>query len=112
MRIAVPVVNGVLSPHFGHCETFSLIDTDGDGTSIAQIEQVSSPPHEPGLLPAWLAEREVNCIIAGGMGQRARDLFDSKDITVVVGAPTDTPENLAKAYLNGDLQDGENACDH
>lgn len=111
MRIAVPVVNGVLSPHFGHCETFSLIDTDGDG-SITGTTVVEAPAHEPGLLPGWLADRNVNLIIAGGMGQRARDLFDAKGIEVVVGAPRETPENLATAYLQGNLQNGENACDH
>ena len=106
MRIAVPVVNGVLSPHFGHCETFTLIDTGDDGKSIAGVTNVDAPPHEPGLLPGWLAEHGVNLIIAGGMGQRARDLFTSKNIGVVVGAPADKAENLATAYLNGNLQDG------
>jgi len=112
MRIAVPVANGVLSAHFGHCETFSLIDTDGDGETITQTTQVDAPPHEPELLPGWLAERNVDLIIAGGMGQRARGLFDERGIGVVVGAPADTPENLAKEYLKGNLQSGENACDH
>ncbi len=112
MRIAIPVAGGVLSSHFGHCESFTLVDTGDDGKTIAGSSVVQAPPHEPGLLPKWLAERGVSIIIAGGMGQRARDLFDAKNINVVVGAPTDTPENLATAYLKGDLQEGENACDH
>ena len=61
---------------------------------------------------AWLAEKDVNLIIAGGMGQRARDLFDAKSIGVVVGAPSDKAENLVTAYLGGNLESGENACDH
>ena len=28
MKYAVPVSGGVLSPHFGHCEQFALIDVD------------------------------------------------------------------------------------
>ena len=112
MKIAVPVVSGVLSPHFGHCESFAILDADGDGKKITGSTVVQAPPHEPGLLPAWLAERGVNLIIAGGMGQRARGLFEARSIDVVVGAPADTPENLATAYLEGNLQIGENACDH
>ncbi|MCK7542001.1 MAG: hypothetical protein MZV63_69485 [Marinilabiliales bacterium] len=34
-------------------------------------------PHEPGLLPGWLAEKGVTDVIAGGMGQRAIGLFNS-----------------------------------
>ena len=112
MRIAIPVVNGVLSPHFGHCESFALFDTDSDSKAIAGSTVVESPPHQPGLLPGWLAERGVNIIIAGGMGQRARELFDAKNIGVVVGAPEDAPQNLAESYLKGALESGDNTCDH
>ena len=112
MKIAIPITNGVLSQHFGHCEEFALLDTNGDAKSIEGKSVVKAPPHEPGLLPAWLAEKEVNLIIAGGMGQRARDLFEANSIGVVVGAPSDTAENLTAAYLDGRLESGDNACDH
>jgi predicted Fe-Mo cluster-binding NifX family protein len=71
-----------------------------------------APPHEPGLLPRWLHERGADVIIAGGMGQRAQQLFAQSGMTVVVGAPAETPEQLASAYLSGTLQAGENICDH
>ncbi len=112
MRIAVPVVNGKLSAHFGHCETFALIDADPQAKSILQREDVAAPPHEPGLLPGWLAERGANVIIAGGIGGRAQSLFVERGISVVAGAPAETPERLASAYLAGTLQHGRNTCDH
>ncbi len=28
MRFAVPLSGGMISPHFGHCEQFALIDVD------------------------------------------------------------------------------------
>jgi predicted Fe-Mo cluster-binding NifX family protein len=71
-----------------------------------------APPHEPGLRPRWLHERGADVIIAGGMGQRAQQLFAQSGMTVVVGAPAETPEQLASAYLSGTLQAGENICDH
>ena len=73
---------------------------------------VDAPPHQPGLLPPWLAERGANMIIAGGMGQRALELFAAQGIDVIIGASPETPENLVKDYLAGKLKTGQNVCDH
>ena len=112
VKIAVPVTGGRLSAHFGHCEAFAILETNPDGTEVVSKSMHEAPPHEPGLLPRWLHERGANVIIAGGMGQRAHQLFVENGITVVVGAPAETPEQLASAYLSGTLHAGENRCDH
>lgn len=112
MRIAIPFADGKLCMHFGHCERFALIDVDTSSKSITGREDVVAPPHQPGLLPPWLAERGVKLVIAGGMGQRAISLFQEQGITVVVGAPADTPEQLVADYLAGTLETGGNVCDH
>lgn len=110
MKFAVPLAEGVLCRHFGHCQEFAVIQID-DGQIKARERHVP-PPHEPGVLPRWLSELGVNVVIAGGMGRRALDLFSQKGIKVVVGAPSDSPENLIQAYLEGRLVTGENLCDH
>lgn len=112
MRIAIPLANGKLSMHFGHCEQFALIDVDGKEKKITERQDIEPPPHEPGLLPRWLAERGANLIIAGGMGQRAQELFAKQNIQVLVGAPSEAPEFLVNNYLAGTLQAGVNTCDH
>lgn len=112
MRIAIPVAAGQLSMHFGHCEEFAILDVDTERGTVLHQEMVGAPQHQPGLLPRWLAERDVNTIIAGGMGRRAQQLFAESNITVVVGAPCDTPEALALAYVNNALETGPNVCDH
>jgi predicted Fe-Mo cluster-binding NifX family protein len=112
MKIAIPLADGKLSLHFGHCEKFALVDVDPATQRILKREDVEAPPHQPGLLPAWLAERGANVIISGGMGQRAQGLFASQGIEVVIGAPADLPERLIEEYLAGTLQTGENVCDH
>ena len=112
MRIAIPTANGQLCGHFGHCERFTLLDVDREARTILATRQVEPPPHEPGLLPRWLAEQETDLIIAGGMGGRAQALFAQNGIGVVVGAPVDTPESLVTSYLGGTLVGGENTCDH
>ncbi len=112
MKIAIPLAQGKLSLHFGHCEQFAMIDVDSGTKKIVRREDIVAPPHEPGLLPRWLAERGANMIIAGGMGQRAQSLFEQNRIEVLIGAPSDTPERLVEAYLGGALQSGDNVCDH
>lgn len=111
MKIAIPVAGGQLCMHFGHCEQFALVDVEQDGAGM-KTTYVTPPPHEPGVLPRWLHEQGADVIIAGGMGQRAQQLFTQSGVKVVVGAPADAPEALATAYLAGSLQSGPNACDH
>lgn len=112
MRIAIPLAGGKLSAHFGHCEQFAVIDVDGETKTIQGQELLSPPAHEPGVLPKWLGEQGVQLIIAGGMGQRAQGLFEQNGIEVVVGAPASEPGELVLAYLNGQLECGQNICDH
>ncbi|HNT88330.1 MAG TPA: iron-sulfur cluster carrier protein MrpORP [Candidatus Hydrogenedentes bacterium] len=112
MRIAVPIANGALAMHFGHCAQFALVDVDHSTGQLIKTETVDAPEHQPGLLPRWLAEQGAHVIIAGGMGSRARNLFEEHNIHVIIGAPSETPEQLVRAYLDGTLQTGENVCDH
>ncbi len=112
MRIAIPTAGGLLCMHFGHCETFALLDVDEERGVIKESNMVEPPPHEPGLLPKWLKEKGADVVIAGGMGMHAQNLFAQSDIKVVVGAQGGSPESLVKSYLAGTLATGPNACDH
>ena len=112
MRVAIPVVQGRLSPHFGHCEEFALIDVDMEKKEIIKTQTLPAPAHQPGLLPQWLHEQEATVIIAGGMGGRAQGLFAQNGIQVVIGAPSEEPEAIVRAFLDNSLQTGENICDH
>ena len=112
MKIAIPMTNGKISSHFGHCEQFAIIDADVENKAITNSELLTPPPHEPGLLPRWLAEMSVELVIAGGMGQRAQQLFTENNIDVIVGAADNTPQELVEMYLRNELVSGHNICDH
>ena len=112
MKYAIPVSGGVLSAHFGHCEQFALIDADENNKNIVKKELVAAPPHQPGLLPPWLARQGVQVVIAGGMGANAISLFQQNNINVVLGAPAQAPEQVVSDFLNGKLLTGDNRCDH
>lgn len=110
IKIAIPLAEGLLCNHFGHCEQFALIELQGE--NIVRRERITPPPHEPGLLPRWLGEKGVSVIIAGGMGQRALQLFNERGIRVITGAPQLPPEELVARFVNQSLVTGENVCDH
>ncbi len=112
MKIAVPTAEGKLSMHFGHCEKFTVFTVDEASKAVTGEEVLDAPPHEPGLLPRWLGEKDVNIIIAGGIGQRAISLFEQRNIRVICGAPSDSAVNIVNNYLAGKLISGDNACNH
>lgn len=109
-KIAIPTLEGKLCAHFGHCSVFTILDTEN--SQIVKKEEITPPPHEPGVLPAWLKEKGANTIIAGGMGSRAQGLFAQNGIKVVVGASEMAPEDLVRDYFAGTLTVGQNMCDH
>jgi predicted Fe-Mo cluster-binding NifX family protein len=112
MRIAIPLANGLLAQHFGHCEKFALVDVDPAAKQITASVEVEAPEHQPGLLPPWLRDQGVNLVIAGGMGSRAHALFQAASIQVVTGAPAQDAASIVRQYLEGTLVTGENVCDH
>ena len=65
MKFAIPLANGKLTAHFGHCREFALIEVEGN--EITKKETIVPPPHEPGVLPAWLHSLGASVIIAGVM---------------------------------------------
>ncbi len=108
--LVVPVSNGKLSSHFGHCDQFAFIETvNGE---IVKTEMRNPPPHEPGVLPKWLHEQGADVAIVGGMGEHAQQILKGNGIEVIMGAPMDSPESLAHQYLANTLIPGENRCDH
>jgi predicted Fe-Mo cluster-binding NifX family protein len=109
-RIAIPIENGKLCAHFGHCEKFALVDISDH--SVISVEEIVPPEHQPGLYPRWIAGFGVTDVIGGGMGQQAISLFNQQRINVFVGAPIKGPKELVEDFLSGQLSLNVNYCDH
>ena len=110
-RIAVPAdANGILDAHFGHCRFFMLLETENN--EIIDEKKLVPPPHEPGLLPRWLAEQGATDVVAGGMGQRAIQIFNQHGVNVFVGAPQLPANELVKGFLDNSISFRANYCDH
>ncbi len=108
--IAVPLENGVLCAHFGHCEKFAIVEVVDD--AITNIKEVEPPEHVPGLYPRWVADFGVTDVIAGGMGQQAISLFNQQNINAFVGAPVKPARDLVNDFLTGKLNLSANYCNH
>jgi Mrp family chromosome partitioning ATPase/predicted Fe-Mo cluster-binding NifX family protein len=112
MRIAIPLENGKLSAHFGHCRSFAFFDVDPEEKTVLKQQVLEAPEHAPGLLPSWLGEHGVGLVIAGGMGRRAQGFFAESGVKVLTGAPAEAPDKIVGSYLEGTLVTGGNICDH
>jgi ATP-binding protein involved in chromosome partitioning len=109
-RIAVPVFQGVLSSHFGHSDVFKLYDIENG--SIVKEEEMTPPPHAPGVIPKWLHEVGATIILTGGIGQAAINIFDQHGICVCSGAPVMSPDELVKGYITNEISFTGGTCKH
>ena len=107
MRIAVASEGVNVTEHFGHCEGFIVFDTENG--AITREEMVPNPGHRPGFLPNFLADRGVKVIISGGMGGGAIDIFNERDVEVIVGA-SGAARNAVESYLKGELLTTGSVC--
>ena len=112
MRIAVSAddANGltsVVSPHFGRCPFFVVVDVaDGTVMSVREERNPSFPQHQPGQVPRFIKSLGADVMIAGGMGRRAIMFFGELGIEGVAGA-YGTVQQAVDAYLSGQLRGAE-----
>jgi len=112
MRIAVSADNNngldsVVSPHFGRCPHFVLVDVAGQ--EIERVSAIDNPyygRHEPGQVPAFIHSYDVDVMLTGGMGGRAVAFFRQFDVEPVTGAAGTVRQSLER-YLGGTLRGAE-----
>lgn len=111
-RIAVSAddragLDGVVSPHFGRCPCFVLVDVDG--CEVQAVEVVDNPfygRHQPGQVPKFIKSHDADVMLTGGMGRRAIGFFEQYGIHAVTGASGSVRHSLER-YLGGALQGAE-----
>ncbi|MBU0693589.1 MAG: NifB/NifX family molybdenum-iron cluster-binding protein [Candidatus Omnitrophica bacterium] len=107
MKVAISTDGDFVSAHFGRCPSFTIVDIE-DGKVIKK-EVVDNPGHQPGFIPQFLHKKGVNCIIAGGMGMRATELFNEFEIQAIVGVSGKIDEVIEKLQKET-LEGGESLC--
>jgi predicted Fe-Mo cluster-binding NifX family protein len=107
LKIAISTDNNSVSEHFGRCPEFTVIIIENK--QIIEQKIIDNPGHQPGFLPEFLAKLGVQAIIAGGMGQRALDLFAQQNIKPILGI-SGKIEDVIKQLLEDRLVGGESSC--
>jgi predicted Fe-Mo cluster-binding NifX family protein len=109
MRIAVSAdskqgLDSVVSPHFGRCPYFVLVNLEGQ--AVGKVQEVDNPffgNHQPGQVPGFIASLGANVMLTGGMGGRAILFFEQYGIEGVTGA-YGTVRQSVERYLGGELK--------
>ena len=114
MKIAVPTLgsggaDAPVSPHFGRCPTYTLMDEEGNVTSI--IKNTSSHMGGRGLPPELLHSQGVDVLLCSGLGSRALEAFLAYGIDVYIGEAV-TAGELFSLWKAGSLKNAEDtdAC--
>lgn len=109
MRIAVSADNrngldSVVSPHFGRCPHFVLVDLQGrEVTEVVEVDNPYFGHHQPGQVPAFINSLGANVMLTGGMGGRAIQFFHQFGIEGVTGAYGTVRQSMER-YLGGELR--------
>ncbi|MBS3818890.1 NifB/NifX family molybdenum-iron cluster-binding protein [bacterium] len=109
MKVAISTDHGSVSAHFGRCAAYTLVEIEQG--KVVNREEIPNPGHSPGFLPRYLSEKGVECIIAGGMGPRAQNLFAQKNIQTLIGVQGPVDQVIQK-FISQELQGGEDLCAH
>ena len=107
MKIAMSTDGDYVSPHFGRCPSFTIVEIEDD--KLLNKEVVPNPGHSPGAIPQFLHAKGVKAIIAGGMGQRASMFFNDLGIEAIVGV-SGKIDDVVGQLLKGTLKGGESLC--
>jgi len=112
MRVAISAddsngLDSVVSPHFGRCPYYVLVDLDGrEASRVSAVENPYYGHHQPGQVPGFIQSQGGDVMLAGGMGQRAIGFFQQYGIQAVTGA-SGTVRHALEQYLGGVLQGAE-----
>lgn len=107
MKIAVACEGKQVTEHFGHCQNFLIYHVENE--KITEEKSIPNPGHKPGFLPNFLADRGVTVMISGGMGGGAVDIFNERNVEVIVGASGDA-KTAVENYLKGQLKTTGSVC--
>ncbi len=116
MRIAIPLADGNVAPHVGHCKSYLIADVE-DG-KVVRTEEVANPGHGPGgPPPVFLANQGVKMVLAWGIPQHARQLLQQHGVEFIAGC-TGEASQVLQDYLAGTLKltdeglEGDGSCCH
>lgn len=112
MKIALPTKGNIIDDHFGHCESFTVFTiNDNDEIESKEIIPSANGCGCKSGISAVLKEKSVEIMLAGNMGEGAKNVLENHDIAVYRGCSGDATE-VTRAFLRGELNDSGESCAH
>jgi len=111
-RIAVSAgddkgLDSVVSPHFGRCPYFVLVDLrEGQVETARAVPNPYYNRHQPGQVPGFIHSQQVDVMLTGGMGGRAITFFRQVGIEAATGA-SGTVRHALEQYVGRQLREAE-----
>ena len=109
MKVAVPTRDERVDDHFGHCDHYTIFTIE-DNKVVAR-ETMASPQGcgcKSGIA-ADLQELGVVMMLAGNMGEGAKNKLNAHNINVIRGCSGNVDE-LVNLYLEGKIVDSGLGC--
>ncbi len=108
-KIAVPTRDDMVDDHFGHCDHYTIFTVENN--KVISRENYPSPQGcgcKSGIAPI-LKGMGVAVMLAGSMGEGAKNVLGANDIKVVRGCSGNVDELVAN-YLAGGISDSGEGC--
>lgn len=109
MKIAIPTRDNRVDDHFGHCAYYTIYSINDN-----KVEGKETLPSPEGCgcksgIASVLKEMGVKVMLAGNMGEGAKNKLGEQDILVIRGCSGNV-EDVLNGYLNGDIKDSGIGC--
>jgi predicted Fe-Mo cluster-binding NifX family protein len=103
IRIAIPMNAGAFCEHFGAARQFHFYEGRRRQRLLDCVGRHDAPEHQPGSLPRWLEQQQVDLLVASAIGERALIMLADAGIEVCLADGPRAPDQLAHAALAGRL---------
>lgn len=118
LKIAIPTCDGKVDDHFGHCQHYTIFEVGRDKS----IKGEQTLPAAEGCgcksnIATTLREMGVTILLAGNMGEGAKNVLTEQNIQVVRGCSGDVHQ-VVTDFLAGKISDcgygcgGHGSCSH
>lgn len=109
MKIAVPTRDGMVDDHFGHCDHYTIFTIEDK-----KIIATSTLPSAQGCgcksnIASTLQELGVTVMLAGNMGEGAKNKLEAHSIRVIRGC-AGVVESVVNGFLLGFIFDSGVGC--
>ncbi|MEG1934797.1 MAG: NifB/NifX family molybdenum-iron cluster-binding protein [Rikenellaceae bacterium] len=109
MKIAIPTRENMVDDHFGHCAYYTIYSIENN--KVVSTETLPSPEGCgcKSQIASVLHDMGVEVMLAGNMGEGAKNVLSAHSIKVVRGC-SGSVDQLIGGYLTGSVSDSGVGC--